>query len=432
MKKKLKSVFNQNSETSKICVITLTYNRPQYIERSFESLYKRAGCDFTHYVFDDCSDEKTQDLLKKLRKQYGFHLFLYPFHKGLYKRFAFSLRHLPDDYDYYVKFDSDVEILSDNFFNNALEIFNFPDNIISGIIPRVEGIIDFDRHSEAISFYGNHAIKINGQVVSGCCMIFPKSVFLSFLIENRKKLVFDDKQWGVDAILYDYAKRFGSFIIMEDLSVYHIDNTYGQRRVNSEYFTKRKRWDKIDNIEAWYMLASKEIYPAFLDNAQYDKLRQETNTLEDFLEKCKLFLNEGLKGNVEKQKEKNELKVEEEAQKIKSITKTMYRITSPLNFPSTTHMEHGTVGLFKEVPDWAKNNPSVVIEQIDDTEDDTISSVDENSADTSQEDTTVLDDNKTENQADKTDDTEESIVKEDEKEEESKEDAPKEEVPSGV
>ncbi len=418
MKKKLKIVLNQNSETSKICVITLTYNRPQYIERSFESLYKRAGCDFTHYVFDDCSDKETQDLLKKLRKRYKFHLFLDTVHKGLYKRFASSLRHLPDDYDYYVKFDSDVEILSDNLFKNALEIFNFPNKIISGIIPRVEGIIGFDRHSNALSFYGNHAIKIDGQVVSGCCMIFPKDVFLSFLIENRKKLVFDDKLWGVDAILYDYAKDFGTCIIIEDLSVYHIDNAYGQRRVNSEYFTKRKRWDKIDNIEVWYMLASKEIYPAFLDNAQYNKIRQDSKTLEDFLEKCKLFLSENLEKDVEKQKEEDEQKVEGSVQKAKSITVKMYRITSPLNFPSTKHMKHGTIGFFKEVPDWARNNPSVVIEQID-TDLDSISTEDENSNETDGH-TDFKYGDETENQTVTINETGESTLKEDQKGEETK------------
>src|SRR3972149_5070599 len=44
---------NRIEEKSKVCVITLTYNRPEYIKRSFESLYKRAGCKFDHFVFDD-------------------------------------------------------------------------------------------------------------------------------------------------------------------------------------------------------------------------------------------------------------------------------------------------------------------------------------------------------------------------------------------
>ena len=36
----------------KVCVFTLTYQRPEYIRRSIESLYKRAGCKFDLYVFD--------------------------------------------------------------------------------------------------------------------------------------------------------------------------------------------------------------------------------------------------------------------------------------------------------------------------------------------------------------------------------------------
>ena len=44
---------------NKVCIITLTYNRPEYIKRSFDSLYKRFGTKFDHYVFDDASNIKT-------------------------------------------------------------------------------------------------------------------------------------------------------------------------------------------------------------------------------------------------------------------------------------------------------------------------------------------------------------------------------------
>jgi len=42
----------------------------------------------------------------------------------------------------------------------------------------------------------------------------------------------------------------------------------------------------------------------------------------------------------------------------------VYKITSPSNFPADPHIKHGTSKLFKSIPDWAKNNPRVVVEKI--------------------------------------------------------------------
>ena len=42
-----------------------------------------------------------------------------------------------------------------------------------------------------------------------------------------------------------------------------------------------------------------------------------------------------------------------------------YRITSPDNFRSTEHMEHGTSMLCNKIPKWAVNNSRVVVEKLD-------------------------------------------------------------------
>jgi len=43
----------------------------------------------------------------------------------------------------------------------------------------------------------------------------------------------------------------------------------------------------------------------------------------------------------------------------------MWKITSPLNFPSDSHIKHGNVKYEYTLPDWTKNNPRVIIEQVD-------------------------------------------------------------------
>ena len=46
-------------------------------------------------------------------------------------------------------------------------------------------------------------------------------------------------------------------------------------------------------------------------------------------------------------------------------TKTVYRVTSPLNFSPDKNMKQGTFKDFDEIPEWAINNTRLVIEKIE-------------------------------------------------------------------
>jgi len=41
-----------------------------------------------------------------------------------------------------------------------------------------------------------------------------------------------------------------------------------------------------------------------------------------------------------------------------------WKITSPSNFPADENMEQGTSKFYRDVPDWAKNNPRLVVERV--------------------------------------------------------------------
>ena len=361
IKKKLKTVSNRDSNTFKICVITLSYNRPQYIERSFESLYKRAGCNFTHYVFDDHSDKETIQTLERLKKKYNFHLFSNKEQLGIYKSFYYNLHRIPSTFDYYVKLDSDVEILSDNIFPLLIENFKFSSNV-GGLTPRVEGIMNADRYDGEINFFGGHAIKKKAPIVYGCCLVLSQKTFTTFEQLKEKEFKATDVKWGIDSKLYEHALSFGDFLIVEDLSVYHIDNTYGQRRINDMYFTDRKRWSIIDNDVVWFMKASKLIYPKYIDKINYANIRKASSDFNAFLNNCKTYLKDKtiiMTKIEEKEKETVDKKAEP------TYLKKMYKITSPLNFRPDSNIKHGESKYFINIPIWAKNNPRVVIESED-------------------------------------------------------------------
>lgn len=325
------------------CIIMMTFNRPKYIERSIESLYKRAGQEFDLYIFDDNSDKDTFELLNKLKEKYNFIIFRNKETLGLYNNFCVNIDKIEKKYDYYIKLDSDIEILSDDFLPNMLEIFQYPE-YVSCLVPRAEGIQCSERYGYYINFFGGHAIKKNAPIPYGCCFIFRKEVFESFKIPNNTQ-----EKWGIDTLLYHHSMKCGNILLVEDIGVYHIDNTFGQRRINSKYFLDRNRWDYADIDDIWFIEVSKLIFPKKIDRIAMIAIKQMSNNYEEFKTKCNDFLNKKL----------SLLKIKQE----QKFMKTVYKITSPSNFGKDPNIEHGTFKYFAEVPDWAKNNIKVVIEK---------------------------------------------------------------------
>lgn len=332
-----------------ICVISLTWNRPEYIKRSFESLYSRAGQKFEHYVFDDCSDNNTIKLLKTLQQKYKFNLFTNTARADIYNHFHRHVSAIPLTFDYYVKIDSDIEILSKNLFRQLIEVFDYKHNVI-GCIPRVEGVLNADRYGSVIDFYNGHAIKINSPVLFGCCLMLTGKSFARYANTVRKT---SSDRWGIDAEIYSYSKEYGIFLQVEDLSVYHIDNTYGQRRRNCRYFLERKRWQNIDTNETSFLRVSKIIYPSFIKHVVYKKLIQDTISFDNFVEKCKQFV--GLKHTTP-------IVVPDIDNTSSKIN--VFRVISPNNYPPVKELTHGTFKYYKNVPKWASNNPSVCVELV--------------------------------------------------------------------
>ena len=350
--------------SKKVCVFSLTYNRPDYIKRSFDSLYARAGIKFDHYVFDDCSDEETTEMLQLLQKKYSFKLFQNRARLGIFKNFHMNVRAIPKEYDFYVKFDSDVEILSDNLLFELIEVFNH-DNTVCGATPRVEGVYGTQRieHKHPrVDFYNGHVIKLDAPVMAGCCLMFSKQAFETVKHLTDKELTETVEKWAVDSLLYEHSLKFGKFVTVEDLSVYHIDNSYGQRKRDMRYFIERNRWGTIDIDEIWYLRLSKDIYPTFLGRPVLELLKRSSNNDYDmFLKSCKSTIEHGI---LETEKP---IEITNIIQKIKDSDMpkmTMYKIFAPVNFVASKNMKKEEIRYYEKLPDWCKHDPGVVVEKI--------------------------------------------------------------------
>ena len=116
----------------------------------------------------------------------------------------------------------------------------------------------------------------------------------------------------------------------------------------------------MDIDDVWYLKASKYIFPKVIDKENYVRIKKMSSGFKDFCKNCKLFLTHNI------DIEKKVVEQKEESIKIKNLTtimKTVFKITSPLNFSPDDNIAQGTSEYFPEIPVWARNNSNIVIEK---------------------------------------------------------------------
>lgn len=97
----------------KIAAITITFNRIELTKRMIESFYSKTNVDF-HLFIDNGSTDGTQEWIKQhnhiqLEENYGI---AYAFACGV---------NALEGYDYILKLDNDIEVVTDDIVNKMLE-----------------------------------------------------------------------------------------------------------------------------------------------------------------------------------------------------------------------------------------------------------------------------------------------------------------------
>lgn len=119
----------------KVGLIIPTYNRPEYLERCFNSLLNTfLPEDLFIYIIDDCSkDKKTIDLIKNFKPNCKIKKEFKKKNSGINNSLFKCYEYLFDnEYDYVIVLDSDAIV--NNYFYDMMTYFHivFPNNIISG------------------------------------------------------------------------------------------------------------------------------------------------------------------------------------------------------------------------------------------------------------------------------------------------------------
>lgn len=100
----------------KVAAITITYNRLDLTKRTMESFYSKTGIDY-HLFVDNGSTDGTDEYIKqydhiRLDRNYGI---AYALTVGV---------NALDGYDYILKLDNDIEVVTDDIVNKMLKFYS--------------------------------------------------------------------------------------------------------------------------------------------------------------------------------------------------------------------------------------------------------------------------------------------------------------------
>jgi glycosyltransferase involved in cell wall biosynthesis len=233
-------VLNQNNglETRLVSIIILTYNAPQYVRTTLESLATTQGVEYEVIVLDNASDFETQELLWELKKKGLIDKLIFEnentfFAKGNNLAFSFC----NENSKYVLFLNSDVEIVSSSWLSEMLKL-----------------------HTRGATSYGL-AVSIEGRdFADGYCILFDKELY------NKHKL--DEKyQW-----FYAMAKT-EALLLKDGYDVKavkdhdHLLRHFGGK--SGDAFKNAKNTDGLDYLyDKWLSKCKKKAIPIFADNVE--------------------------------------------------------------------------------------------------------------------------------------------------------------------
>lgn len=219
----------------KVAVFSLTRNRLEYTKIMADKMFTLAGYKFDWFVIENGSTDGTQEWLKTQNCK----VIENPKNVGIARGWnqAIDLIKKSGDFQIIIKCDNDAEMMSENWLTILVELFDRNRKLI--LSPYVEGLEDSpggvlrQRMSE-----GSPYVLINDRVLGmvpflgGICWAAPIELYDDFR--------FDEKQFiagNKDYLISQYANQQGyKCFYVEELRLWHILGTKGQKEKNPEYF----------------------------------------------------------------------------------------------------------------------------------------------------------------------------------------------------
>lgn len=227
----------------KTAVLTLTRDRLDYTKHCFAALHENAGCDFTHYVLDQGSQDDTPDWLStQWAKRRALVL-----HEKTNLGIAAALNRILDEialsgrtYDVIAKIDNDCELVDPNTLLRCARFAHAKNAIVS---PRILGLNHPPQPTgETVEWepgtYGPGYVELLRCYpnIGGAFMAVPASFYQDWRYPT------DLPAWGGDdTLISQRAQSLGMPVgYLEGLEAWHYKTTQGQHADYPWYFERRE------------------------------------------------------------------------------------------------------------------------------------------------------------------------------------------------
>lgn len=214
----------------RIAVLTLTRDRASYTRHCFNSLLANAGCDFDHYVLDQASEDDTLEVLAEYRPH---RLLLMDENIGVTRGLNTLLDVAGDDYDVYVKFDNDCELVTADTLKTVSEVVHSNPNWL--ISPHIHGLQN-PPSVAAVALLNGQRVGVTG-IIGGIFLAASRQVFVDHGYRHNPA----NPLYGNDDVdICQWLRtKGGSVGYLLDFPAWHYKTTDGQQADLPDYFTRK-------------------------------------------------------------------------------------------------------------------------------------------------------------------------------------------------
>jgi len=224
----------------KVVVVTVTWNREDYLKRTVKSMKKKAGYDFDHIIWNNG---------KKLKEKYGAEAVLDCKNENVGVPYGYNrvmdyinLDRKKGRPDIVVLTDNDVEFKSDDWLKDIVDLMQITSRIV--VSPYVEGLRDNPGGAKRTGIKtsdGREIVPRNGYMgkhymgfvtfMGNIVQAMPAKFWESFRLKE------DTFKHGTQSFqISDEAMKQGYVLgYMENVKVEHMDTTAGQEKADPEY-----------------------------------------------------------------------------------------------------------------------------------------------------------------------------------------------------
>ena len=216
----------------KVAIITRCFNRLEYTIRCIRSVHEKSGNfnDYTHFIVDQNSSDGTPQWLHSIEVE-GYYRNLHVIYNKENSGDAGGIKNvydiLDDSYDYVMQFDSDMEILTNDFLGKLVKVLDEKPEV-GFIMMKREGVGRAITSNIKEVIHGDTYLNI--RVGTGAFITRKKHLEELNIFFTQQKI-----GWG-HAISKTLNGKGHKVLKCLDNKVYHIDGTGGQVERYPKYF----------------------------------------------------------------------------------------------------------------------------------------------------------------------------------------------------